>query len=162
MEQVAHISEKDEQKIISKFIREVKKELIATPRQKKLLFGDLKADIREHMAEGKIADYGDIVSQFGTPEQIAKDFLSAANIAQVRKMILLRRIFVMTTAVFVFAFCSYHSYQLYDIYNASHTYVTETFEVDGKTVYEDKLVEDNRHSFSDVIAEFINRKDSES
>ena len=55
----------------------------------------------------------------------------------------------------------YYEYKFYDVYNASHTYTTETFEVDGQTIYEDILVEDHRHGVSDILSKIINRKDSE-
>ncbi len=161
MKPSSYISAKDEQKIISDYVRAVKKEIIATRTQRQQLFDDLKADIHERIADGKIADYDDIVAHFGTPEQVAKDFSNTADIKEVKRMILHCRILVTAIVCCAVTFFGYYEYKFYDVYNASHTYTTETFEVDGQTIYEDILVEDHRHGVSDVLSKIINRKDSE-
>ena len=145
MRQSFCISEKNEQKIIASYIRDVNKQLIATRTQKRRLVDDLKNDIRQHIADGKIAGYDDIVAYFGTPEQVAKDFFATADIKEIKKKLFRKRIVILAIVVCLLLFCGYVAATWYDGLNGLHYYVTETLEVDGSVVYEDVLVEDNRH-----------------
>lgn len=144
MNQTECVPPKTERRIIARYVREVNKEIIATPKQKRKLFGDLKADIRERIADGKIATYEDIVAHFGTPVQVAKDFFATADIKEIKKKLMIRRIFVSAVVFCVLLWVGVVAYLKYDIQADAHDYVVESFEMDGEVVYENVLVEDNR------------------
>ncbi len=145
MNQTECIPPKTERRIIARYVREVNKEIIATPKQKRKLFGDLKADIRERIADGKIASYEDIVTHFGTPEQVAKDFFATADIKEIKKKLLIRRILVVAIVCCALVYFIYYTLVINKKLEGMHQYVTETLEVDGRIIYEDVLIEDNRH-----------------
>ncbi|MBQ3518813.1 MAG: hypothetical protein IJA31_05770 [Clostridia bacterium] len=151
MNQAVCISAKTEQKIIAQYVREVNKEIIATHEQKRKLFDDLKNDIRARIADGKVANYEDIVTHFGTPEQVAKDFFATANIKEIKQKILIRRIVVAVVVTCIFAVLAYYGYQVWYVYDRTHLYTVENFEIDSNVVYEDKLVEDERHNNTESL-----------
>lgn len=159
MNQSVCISANVEQKMIARYVHAVNNEIIATGKQKRKLFGDLKSDIHERIADGKIASYEDIVSHFGTPEQVAKDFFATADIKEIKKKLLIRRIIVAIVVCCVLTCATGYGYWVWFLYNGSHTYVTETFEADGRIVYEDMLVEDNRHDKTKPLPHLKNRND---
>ena len=146
MTQSVCVAAKNEQKMIARYVRNVSKEIIATPKQKRKLFGDLKSDIHDRIADGKIATYEDIVAHFGTPAQVAKDFFATADIKEIKKKMLIRRIIAAVAVCCILIFAAVYGYRVWFLYNGEHMYTTETLEVDGSIVYEDKLVEDNRHN----------------
>ncbi|MBE6813797.1 MAG: hypothetical protein E7523_13140 [Ruminococcaceae bacterium] len=144
MTQTECIPPKTERSIIARYVREVNKELIATPKQKRKLFGDLKSDIHDRIADGKIAGYEDIVAHFGTPVQVAKDFFATADVKEIKKKLMIRRIIISAVLFCVLLWVGVVAYLKYDIQAGSHNYTVESFEVDGEILYEDVLVDDNR------------------
>ncbi len=139
----------------AKYIYEVNKEIIATRKEKQKLFGDLKSDIHDRIADGKIANYDDIIAHFGTPAQVAKDFFATANIKEIKRKLLLRRIVTASIIGCSLIWFAYHIVLTNDGFNKIHTYTLESFEVDGSMVYENKLVEDNRHDWSAIFKSII-------
>lgn len=144
MNQTECIPPKTERSMIARYVREVNKEIIATPKQKRKLFGDLKADIRERIADGKIASYEDIIAHFGTPEQVAKDFFATADIKEIKKKLLIRRVIIAAVVFCVLLWAAVVTYLKYDAQKSIHDYAVESFVVEGEVVYEDVLVSDNR------------------
>jgi len=140
------IPPKTERSIVAQYVREVNKEIIATPKQKRKLFGDLRSDIHERIADGKIASYEDVIAHFGTPEQVAKDFFATANIKEIKKRLMIRRIIVAAVVCCVFIYFAYYSLVVEQRIDAIHRYVAESLEADGSIVYEDNLIENNRHT----------------
>ena len=144
MNQTEYIPPKTERSIIARYVREVNKELIATPKQKRKLFGDLKSDIHDRIADGKIAGYEDIVAHFGTPEQVAKDFFATADIKEIKKKLMIRRIIISAVLFCVLLWVGVVAYLKYEAQKSIHDYAVESFVVEGEVVYEDVLVSDNR------------------
>ncbi len=144
MNQTECIPPKTERSIIARYVREVNKELIATGKQKRKLFGDLKSDIHDRIADGKIASYEDIVAHFGTPAQVAKDFFATADVKEIKKKLMIRRSIVLAVVFCVLLWGAHVAYAMYEAKADIHTYAVQSFEVDGEIVYEDVLIDDNR------------------
>ena len=144
MNQTECIPPKTERRIVAQYVRAINKELIATSKQKRRLFGDLKSDIHERIADGKIASYEDIVSHFGTPVQVAKDFFATADVKEIKKKLLIRRIIVSAVVFCVLLWAGVVAYLKYEAEAEIHDYVVDSFVVEGEVVYEDVLIEDNR------------------
>ncbi|MBR2413401.1 MAG: hypothetical protein IKB13_02770 [Clostridia bacterium] len=146
------IPPKTERSIVAQYVREVNKEIIATPKQKRKLFGDLRSDIHERIADGKIASYEDVIAHFGTPEQVAKDFFATANIKEIKKRLMIRRIVVSAVAFCVLFLCAFYTFLLFDGFSSVYNYTVESFEVDGEVLYEDMCIEDNRLDASEQLS----------
>lgn len=144
MNQKECIPPKNERKIVARYVRAVNKDIIATPKQKRKLFDDLKSDIHDRIVDGKIASYEDIVAHFGMPEQVAKDFFETANIKEIKKKLLIRRIVVAAVVFCVLLWAGVVIYLKYEAQVEIHNYAVQSFEVDGEMVYEDVLVNDDR------------------
>lgn len=123
MEQVAAIPLQEERKIIAKYIRQVNKAIIATQEQKRHLFNDLQADIRERMADGRIAGYEDIVAHFGTPEQVAKDFFATVSIKELKKKLLFKEILVFAVLLCLFVFIFYRLFMEIGAFDGIHRFL---------------------------------------
>ncbi len=145
------IPPKTERSIVAQYVREVNKEIIATPKQKRKLFGDLRSDIHERIADGKIASYEDVIAHFGTPEQVAKDFFATANIKEIKKRLMIRRIIVAAVVCCVFIYFAYHVLVINKKLDGMHQYVIENFEENDSIVYEDNLIKDNRHDKTKIL-----------
>lgn len=123
MNQTECIPPKTERSMIARYVREVNKEIIATPKQKRKLFGDLKADIRERIADGKIASYEDIIAHFGTPVQVAMDFFATADIKEIKKKLMIRRIIVSAVIVCLLICTAYYSFLEIGAFSAVHRFL---------------------------------------
>ncbi|MBQ3518812.1 MAG: hypothetical protein IJA31_05765 [Clostridia bacterium] len=116
------IPPKTERSIVAQYVREVNKEIIATPKQKRKLFGDLRSDIHERIADGKIASYEDVIAHFGTPEQVAKDFFATANIKEIKKRLMIRRIVVSAVVLCLLVCTAYYSFLQIGAFGAVHRF----------------------------------------
>ena len=108
--------------MIARYVRNVSKEIIATPKQKRKLFGDLKSDIHDRIADGKIATYEDIVAHFGTPAQVAMDFFATADIKEIKKKLMIRRILIAAVVLCLLICIAYYSFLKIGAFDAVHRF----------------------------------------
>ena len=99
------------EKDIRKYISEVGNNLICSGNIKKQILNDIENDILDYVENNDIAQTDKIYTHFGSPEELAKSFLSVADIKTVKRKIRTRNIIlaiaaVALTAIAVFVVCT--------------------------------------------------------
>lgn len=102
--------------VISQYLHEVEKEMTCPPKRKKELLQRLNSDIEEFADDyGNTLDKQSIEAHFGTPKDIAENFLAATDYAEVKKAFSTKKaIIVCVAAACLIALIGIASYILYD------------------------------------------------
>lgn len=79
------MSDKQLDKDVKIYIKEVKSLLICDYKTQKKFIGDIKSRIDEHIESGCVKNIDDIYKQIGTPQDIAKAFFENADVKKVKK-----------------------------------------------------------------------------
>ena len=96
---------------IRNYISDVGKNLVCSRKQKKQILKDIENDVLDYTDNKQITDINEIYAHFGSPEELAKSFLSVADIKTVKRKIRTRNIIlaiaaVALTAIAVFVVCT--------------------------------------------------------
>lgn len=86
------MSDKQLDKDVKIYIKEVKSLLICDYKTQKKFIGDIKSRIDEHIESGCVKNIDDIYKQIGTPQDIAKAFFENADVKKVKKKMNITRI----------------------------------------------------------------------
>lgn len=76
---------------IRQFLREIRKNIPGSGKRKGQILRQVKASILEYLAEVPSASYGDLVTRFGTPAQIAETYLEELDVPDLRKQLTIRK-----------------------------------------------------------------------
>lgn len=76
---------------IRQFLREIRKNIPGGGKRKGQILRQVKASILEYLAEVPSASYGDLVTRFGTPAQIAETYLEELDVPDLRKQLTIRK-----------------------------------------------------------------------
>lgn len=88
---------------IRQFLREIRKNIPGGGKRKGQILRQVKASILEYLAEVPSASYGDLVTRFGTPAQIAETYLEELDVPDLRKQLTIRKkILVIVSLVAIF------------------------------------------------------------
>lgn len=79
------MSDKQLDKDVKIYIKEVKSLLICDYKTQKKFIGDIKSRIDEHIESGCVKNIDDIYKQIGTPQDIAKAFFENADVKKSKK-----------------------------------------------------------------------------
>lgn len=101
---------------ISQYLHEVEKEMTCSPKRKKELLRRLNTDIEELADDyGSELDKQSIEAHFGTPKDIAENFLATTDYAEVKKAFLVKKtIGLCAITACIIALIGIASYLLYD------------------------------------------------
>lgn len=86
-------------KLTNNYIKEIKQNLLCPVRQKKPVLKDIANSVKDYAENNNITDINDLYTHFGTPEEVAKSYMSQADIKDIKRKINLHRFFVAVIAV---------------------------------------------------------------
>ena len=76
---------------IRQFLREIRKNIPGGGKRKGQILRQVKASVLEYLAEVPSASYGDLLTRFGTPAQIAETYLEELDVPDLRKQLTIRK-----------------------------------------------------------------------
>lgn len=76
---------------IRQFLREIRKNIPGGGKRKGQILRQVKASVLEYLAEVPSATYGDLLTRFGTPAQIAETYLEELDVPDLRKQLTIRK-----------------------------------------------------------------------
>lgn len=81
-------------KLTNNYIKEIKQNLLCPVRQKKQVLKDIVNSIKDYAENNNITDINDLYAHFGTPEEVAKSYMSQADINDIKRKIKVRRVLI--------------------------------------------------------------------
>ena len=82
-------------KDIKTYLDNIGKYLVCTKKQKKIILEDIETSVRDYVENANVNDISEVVSRFGSPEDIAKSYLAEfVKPADVRKAINKKKVLV--------------------------------------------------------------------
>lgn len=73
------------QKDVKNYVKEIRLLLFCDSKTKRSFLNDFKNDVANFADDNGITDMKDIIDHFGTPEQVAREFLGTADLRKIRK-----------------------------------------------------------------------------
>lgn len=86
-------------KIYQSYIKSVKKQLICKTAESKKMLRELKSEVEEFLQQNPNADTAQVEERFGTPEEIAKAYLSDTEPQNIKKAINIRKVLLAAVAI---------------------------------------------------------------
>ena len=111
-------------KDIEKYLSQVKAYLPCKKSDKAVILEDIRQAIYEFAENSAIQSIDDIYKRFGTPEEIAKAYLSDAEPKNIKKAIRLRKVLVWAVVAVVLAFVIFLLSIFIESYRQGHGTVT--------------------------------------
>ena len=111
-------------KDIEKYLSQVKAYLPCKKSDKAVILTDIRLAIYEFAENSDIQSIDDIYKRFGTPEEIAKVYLSDAEPKNIKKAISLRKVLVWAVVAVVLAFVIFLLSIFIESYRQGHGTVT--------------------------------------
>lgn len=128
------------EKDIRNYISDVGKNLVCSRKQKNQILKDIENDVLDYTDNKQITDINEIYAHFGTPEDLAKTFLSSADVKSVKRKIKTRNIVLAFTVVVLTVFAVFIGYVIADQHDASgHFFADSPIEVLSVS-YEDESI----------------------
>ena len=116
-------------KDIEKYLSQVKAYLPCKKSDKAVILEDIRQAISEFAENSDIQSIDDIYKRFGTPEEIAKAYLSDAEPKNIKKAISLRKVLVWAVVAVVLAFVIFLLSLFIESYRQGHGTVTIDIEI---------------------------------
>lgn len=127
------MNDKQLNKAVNKYIKEVKSYLICDYKTQKKFTGDLKNRIHEHMDNGVINSADDIYKQIGNPQEIVKGFFEKADTRKIKRRINFTRICLIGVIIALLIWGTGITVEVvYDLFNPGYM-VEESYDVDPDT-----------------------------
>lgn len=118
-------------KEIRKYVREVKKYLMCTIKEKNSISKNVMSAVLTYTEENNIQDIDEIYMHFGTPKAVAKQYLPDADLKAVKRKLIFRRILISVLSVIISAFAIYVTIMIIEQFVHTNTtiYVTPAIEI---------------------------------
>lgn len=82
-------------KDIKAYLNDIGKYLVCRKKQKKIILEDIEVSVRDYVENANIDNISEVISRFGSPEDIAKSYLSElGNPSEVRKSLDKKRVVI--------------------------------------------------------------------
>lgn len=128
------MNNKQMNKAVNKYIKEVKSYLICDFKTQRKFTGDLKSRIHEHMDNGVINSADDIYQQIGDPQEIVKGFFENADTRKIKRRMNFTRVLMIGIIVFLLIWVTGVIIALVDVHISNNGYmVEEMYDVDPDT-----------------------------
>lgn len=128
------MNNKQMNKAVNKYIKEVKAYLICDFKTQRKFTGDLKSRIHEHMDNGVINSADDIYKQIGDPQEIVKGFFENADTRKIKRRMNFTRVLMIGVIVFLLIWGTGVIFALVDVHISNNGYmVEEMYDVDPDT-----------------------------
>ena len=87
------------EKDVKKYLAEVGRYLVCSEKQKKKILKVVKVSVTDFILENNIMELNEVYERFGSPEDIAKNYLADANPVDVRKALNKKKVFIIAVIV---------------------------------------------------------------
>lgn len=126
---------------IRQFLREIRKNIPGGGKRKGQILRQVKASILEYLAEVPSASYGDLLTRFGTPAQIAETYLEELDVPDLRKQLTIRKKILVIVSVaalcIILLWVGVVSAALIHSYKHINGHIESTVVVDERIPYEE-------------------------
>ncbi len=78
---------KEMKKIVNTYIKKIKPLLFCSTKTSRVFLSDFKTDIENFVEENNVSFVENIIEEFGTPESVARGFLSRADLNEIKKKV---------------------------------------------------------------------------
>ncbi|MBQ6863602.1 MAG: hypothetical protein IJO14_05130 [Clostridia bacterium] len=112
-------------KDIEKYLSQVKSYLHCKKADKDVILEDIRTAVFEFSEEFAIESIDDIYRRFGTPEEIAKAYLSDAEPSNIKKAINIRKVIIAAVIAVIVIYLGIMIFVAVDAHNETHGYFTE-------------------------------------
>ncbi len=112
-------------KDIDKYLSQVKAYLPCRKADKTAILEDIRQAIFEFKENSGTENIDDIYNRFGTPEEIAKAYLSDAEPQNIKKAINIRKVIIAAVVAIIMIYLGVMFLIVYDAHNETHGYFTE-------------------------------------
>lgn len=99
--------------------------LLCDRKSKKDFLAELKNDVDEFLQYEPEANFGRILSTFGSPEEIAESFLKTADIANIKKKMNIKKIVLFSLLAIVLVYIIFVVASFIDVHTEAHGYFEE-------------------------------------
>ena len=113
-------------KDIEKYLSQVKAYLPCRKADKTAILEDIRQAILEFAENSGAETIDDIYNRFGTPEEIAKAYLSDAEPQNIKKAINVRKVIIAAVVAIIMIYLGVMFFIVYDAHNETHGYFTES------------------------------------
>ncbi len=118
-------------KDIEKYLSQVKSYLHCKKADKTTILADISTAVFEFAEDSETVCIEDIYNRFGTPEEIAKAYLSDAEPKNIKKAISLRKVLVWAVVAALLVFTGFVTAVFLDLHGDSHGTFTVTIAEEG-------------------------------
>lgn len=125
------MTDKQLDKDIKNYIKEVKSLLICDYKTQNKFIGDIKCRLDEHIENGLIHNIDDVYKRMGTPQDIAKAFFENADVKKVKKKMNITKIILIGVIIALLMFAGALTIQVIDGYSSNNGYIVDEM-VDGE------------------------------
>ncbi len=87
------------EKDVKKYLADVGRYLVCSEKQKKKILKTVEVSVTDFILENDIIELSEVYERFGTPEDIAKNYLADANPADVRKALNKKKVFIIAAVI---------------------------------------------------------------
>ncbi len=113
------------QKELNGYCKQVEALLLCDRKNKKAFLAELKNDIDEFLQQEPEADFTDVLTAFGAPEEIAESFLKNADITSIKKKLNVKKIVLFTLLIAMVVYIIFVVASFIDVHTESHGYYEE-------------------------------------
>ena len=113
-------------KDIEKYISEVGTHLFCLKKNKKEVLAEIREAVFEFAENNDVHSIDDIYKRFGTPEEIAKAYLSDAEVQNIKKAINIRKVSVAAVAIVLAMLAITFIIVIADSHNANGAYFIDS------------------------------------
>lgn len=134
------MKENNIEKDINKYLKAVKDYLFCDYKKRKEFVSEIETAIYDYAEKKGISDISEIYSHFGTPEEVAKTYISQTDPAKIKRAVNIRRIViggviaVITIVVVFFAACFIDTYDATNGYFEEEVFIEEEFTIEDEEI----------------------------
>ena len=113
-------------KDIKTYLDNIGKYLVCTKKQKKIILENIETSVRDYVENANVNDISEIVSRFGSPEDIAKSYLAEfVKPADVRKALNKKKVLVAGVVIALVIWLIVGFFAWFDAHNEGPGYIVE-------------------------------------
>lgn len=125
------MTDKQLDKDIKNYIKEVKSLLICDYKTQNKFIGDIKSRLDEHIENGLIHNIDDVYKRMGTPQDIAKAFFENADVKKVKKKMNITKIILIGIIAALLMLAGTLVIEIIDGHSSNNGYIVDEM-VDGE------------------------------
>ena len=110
---------------LKKYFRAIEDTVLCPGREKTAFINDLKAEVGDYLCNSPDADMEEIISVFGSPEEIAQGFNRELSSGEIKKRLSIKRIIIFAVIAVLVIWAVFAAVSFIDVHTEAHGYFTE-------------------------------------